>query len=766
MGGGVRRPVCALFVGALAALLPAAFEPQSALPLAALFVLLCGGIWAFGGGRQSYAPWLLLGAALGGGFFFLTQRRIDALTARYDGQSVRIVASVEDVRPGYTRGTVRARLRVESADGEAVSFCSRSYELPLCGAGERIEGRFTLEGPAAAERPDAYADGILFYAAYEGGFARLGPQRGFRAWSARLQAKLSDALCRSLGADAAGALAAMIVGDRTCISSELNGAYRAAGLSHVLVVSGMHVSILCGLGLPEAVWDKRRRLDFGQRIAALLPGRVGRRLYRRLGLRRIRFELSKPRIARGGFHWDVIWRQRILALGPVLLAVLLAGVTGLTPSVLRAGVAVAISALGVWVMAPPDALTSLAIAGLILSAGNAYAACDVGFELSFAAVAGTLAGAELARCRRKKPEEAPEEFEEEEERPARRRKKSEESEEEKPPLLRRLLGRAAAGGWEAACISVCASAATFPVLVLRGMSASPYALLSGVAVLWLVQPIMLLGIAAALCGLLPFLWPLYRLCAFGAELLVGLLNGWARLVAGWPGAELYFDTAYAALLCLILMGLCLLAWNWRLGLRLVLPALLVVAVTGTALGVALQRDVVQVALVGGVRTPSAVLVQNGQAIVLYRGGSGGKAAVEDWLARRSIERAALLVDLRSDPSGADAPDAERQVAAARLADYTSYTARCGDIELELLRTGSGSGVRVTVDRWQLAAVSGDFALAQPVAVDYLLASPAWPGAFRWEGLLALSGGYSWMEADAAPAGTELLLRPGGGAAVR
>ena len=46
--------------------------------------------------------------------------------------------------------------------------------------------------------------------------------------------------------DAGGVLAAMTVGDRNHLSSALRSTYRGAGLSHVLVVSGMHVSILCG----------------------------------------------------------------------------------------------------------------------------------------------------------------------------------------------------------------------------------------------------------------------------------------------------------------------------------------------------------------------------------------------------------------------------------------------------------------------------------------------------------------------------------------
>ena len=100
--------------------------------------------------------------------------------------------------------------------------------------------------------------------------------------------------------------------------------------------------------------------------------------------------------------------------------------------------------------------------------------------------------------------------------------------------------------WETLCVSGCACAATFPVLVVRGLSASLYALVSSVAVLWLVEPILLLGLGTALLGLAPALAPLHRVISRCAEFLVDLLDRWALWVSGWPGAQLWFDTAYAA----------------------------------------------------------------------------------------------------------------------------------------------------------------------------------------------------------------------------
>ena len=247
------------------------------MPLAALFAAFCLLVLAFGGGSRGYGLWLMAGAALGACFVLRSAGRIEALTAQYGGRTVTLTACVEEVQPGYTRSTVRARLRVETADGAPAAFCCQCDGLPLCEAGEKIEGAFTLEAPDPADRPGRYADEVVFLAGYERRFARLGEGTTFRARSARWQSALSDALCQNIGGDAAGALAAMIVGDRARISPELNGAYRAAGLSHVLVVSGMHVTILCGALSPK-LWDKRRWLESGHKLAGhlaqKLPGRL------------------------------------------------------------------------------------------------------------------------------------------------------------------------------------------------------------------------------------------------------------------------------------------------------------------------------------------------------------------------------------------------------------------------------------------------------------------------------------------------------------
>ena len=736
----MRRPVCGLFAGALAAQLMAAFEPQVTFwPLAALFVGAAILGWKLAGGRHPI-PWLLAGAALGLAFAIHTQGRLDALTARYGDTRLALTASVEQVQDGYQYGTVRARLRVTRAGEEAADFCCWCDDLPACSAGQEIQGVFVMEVPDLDDRPGRYADGEVFVARYQEGFVELGKAAGFRAWAARLQQALSQSLCRDLEGDAAGALAAMVTGDSGRITRELKDDYRAAGLSHVLVVSGMHVSILCGLGLPN-LWNPARWLAAGQKLAALLPGRLGVWLYRRLGLGLVRRKLRRAKALKGCFNWPKMWVKRLLALWPAALAVLLAGITGCTPSVLRAAAAVLIGTAGVWLHAPADPLTSLAWAGLGMSALNSYAVCDLGFQLSYAAVAGTLAGVELSRQGPKNQDQGGH------------------LDPQPAPLAQRLAARWGRELRAAFCISACATAATFPVLVGWGMSTSPYALVSGVAILWVVQPLMTLGILAALAGMVPALEPLYHLLAAGAGALVQLLNGWVRMAAGWPGSQFRFDTRYAALVCLALMGLCWLAWRGKVRPRLWVPAVALTAALAMGTAGVLGRDVVQVSLVGGAQSPSAILTQGDFTLVLYRGGVNGPEAVETWLENHGISQPQLMIDLRADASSADQPPADRIITPAwHQSDYFHYEISCGPFDTQLLKTPEGIILRVEAEGWSLGTVSGSPRLASPVQVDWLLASAADPQPFRWQGTAAL-GRYSWMDPD-AKTGAGLLLGPG------
>ncbi len=658
------------------------------MPFAAFFVvfllLLCIP-------RRSRKPalCLLLGVLAGLCAVYTTSARLERTRANYAGRTVLLTAEVERADSSYLPGTVDATLWVESVNGSPAGFRITCAELPACAAGQRVQGWFALQQPDAAVRREQYADGVALQAeplAEKPQLTVLGESGSFRARTHRLQQKLSESLRRAMQRDTGGVLAAMTVGDRSGLSTQLRSAYRGAGLSHVLVVSGMHVSILCG--------------DI---FAALHP--------------------------RG---WEQSYRRRRRrAVGKSLLALVLMGVTGFTPSVCRAAVAVWVSALGVWVWGPADTLTSLAAAGILMTAVNSYAVWDIGFELSFAAVVGTVAGNACIRRMRD----------------ARDRRFWVKAGEtlQKPvrlPWYKKLPERLQ-GLIESACIAACASAATFPVLVLRGLSVSAWAVVSSIAVLWMVQPLLLLGLAVAFAGLVPWLTPLHGALSRAADLLTGLLNGWAVWLSTKPGGSIYFDTAYAALVCLLLCGLGVLAFRWRVRLRVAVPGILLAAAVGIGLGNALSRDVVHIDLVGSAQAPAVVVARNDRAVVLFRGGSAAQRAVENQLARRGVRTVELVVDLRMDAKAACTLPAQQGIRAERLPVNADRKLRCTPAAVELLRTRQGCLVRLTIGNRQFVILSGKVELAQPLQTEWLVATAKKPEAVQYHKLLALRS-YSWM----------------------
>lgn len=702
----MRRPLCAFCLSALGVLALCSFLPQMGLllPSAAIFVVFCLLVWWKGGAARGYAVCLLLGVVLGVGIMEMTGARLAKIQDAYAGRDVTLTAEVESTGCAYKAGRVSAVLMVEKVDGEAVHFRVECASLPKCEAGGRIRGRFSLDVPDATQRLDDYADGIVLSAEYLSGMLRLGPSESFRARTARLQAALSRALRKGMAENTGGVLAAMVVGDRSHLTSTFRSAYRGAGLSHVLVVSGLHVTIFCGL--LDALPHKERERS---------------RAYRRA--------------------------RSLLRAGTALLLV---GITGATPSVLRAAVAVWVSSLGVWVGGPADTLTSLGAAGVLMCLGNGYAVYDVGFELSFAAVMGTLAGAECAGRGRERYYD---------------RKKKRKSRREKPSRAVLLFRRFAGGVWDSLCVSLCASVATFPVLVLRGMSTTVWAVASGVAVLWLMGPMLSFGLGAALLGLaaegLPLFEIIRRPVAFCAEGLAWLMNEWAFRVSVLPGASLWFDGTYAALVCLALILLCVMAMRRHIRLRVALPTVILLAALAIGLETALSWNVVNIELVGTRAAPAVVITQRGKAVVLFRGSSITQRAVENQLEKRGVRTVELLVDLRMQPEMRCTLQVEKCINAAALAENTTRRASCGEVDLELFRTRQGCILRMRVGGQRFITLSGTVRPAKPIRAEWLLASMARPDNIRYTDFLTLSSKYRWMEGDAEPV-SRLRLRLEGG----
>ncbi len=159
------------------------------------------------------------------------------------------------------------------------------------------------------------------------------PPKGLAYYAAALRLRLVTALQRHVPYGGV-ILSAMLLAEREAIPEQLYSRFAAAGVAHVLVVSGMHLSIV---------------------VQGLLLAGAWLRLPRRL----------------------------VCVLGAVAVG-LLCLLAGFSPSITRAGVMTLLMLAGMALGRREDALTSLGAAALLICLVSPYAVASPSFVLSFA----------------------------------------------------------------------------------------------------------------------------------------------------------------------------------------------------------------------------------------------------------------------------------------------------------------------------------------------------------------------------------------------
>jgi competence protein ComEC len=287
--------------------------------------------------------------ALGVGWSGLADARVTgALPARLVPAHVTAIGTLKtDPRPGgYGWSAVVDLVRLEW-DGRAATLRSAVW---VTGAGDRphaVRGDLVrLEGSLRLpDRRDVAWSlrrrGIAAELAV-GEFVRMGPSPSYFVRGAQAVRRLvGRSIGRIFAPREAGLLLGLVLGDESGLDPGVARDFQAAGLGHLLVVSGENVAMVLGPVLAAA--------------AAL-----------RLG-RRTRF---------------------LVGVGTVAF---FAVMTGGEPSVLRAGVMATLTLLGIVLGRPRSAASILAGAVLLLLALDPWLVWSVGFQLSVCATAGMVA---------------------------------------------------------------------------------------------------------------------------------------------------------------------------------------------------------------------------------------------------------------------------------------------------------------------------------------------------------------------------------------
>lgn len=273
-----------------------------------------------------------------------------------DDQTVRLSAVVADwPKPGTYGGysvLVRAQVGGITPVRTNLYLDEQAEELR---PGDRIE---TVAHLTLAER-NSSGEEITYYKAkgiflWGSGYGTLSVQRPehlpLRDWPAWLARQMKTGIANSVPEDSAPLVTALVTGNRDNLTDPFTSSLQRTGLSHTVVVSGMHIAFLAGV------------------LAGVLG--QGRR------------------------------RTALVMVPTVLLFMMMAGNT---PSVVRASVMVLLLQLAPLFDRERDGPTALGVALMLILAQNPFAAAHVGLQLSFAAVAGILFCSERAQMWLRKP---------------------------------------------------------------------------------------------------------------------------------------------------------------------------------------------------------------------------------------------------------------------------------------------------------------------------------------------------------------------------
>ena len=167
---------------------------------------------------------------------------------------VRVFGVVEEVRPtssgyAYVLGEAEAELEGERLPTRKVLVYAEAEEAPGIGVRLVAEGELTVF--ETARNPGGF-DYRAYYQAMDIDYRLTeehrkvtgGRENRFLQFLTDWRAALGAALETLLGEEESGELEAMLLGDRSGVSADLRRAYREASLSHLLSVSGLHISLL------------------------------------------------------------------------------------------------------------------------------------------------------------------------------------------------------------------------------------------------------------------------------------------------------------------------------------------------------------------------------------------------------------------------------------------------------------------------------------------------------------------------------------------
>jgi len=328
----------------LAALL---YSPWLVLGFGAM--MICAGVLVILMKRWEMCklPFLLvLGCAMGLLWFALYDQLFVTLPRMADGKSLNVSIEAADYSVANKSGiSVEGTVVLSDKEYRVKAYLNGNTEIAP-GDLLRSTFRFRVTTEGGMQDPTNHRTEGIFLLAYASGSVEVTKAEEVAAkhYPAIWRRQLLDRIHEVLPGKAGDFGAALLLGDRSGITYEMNTAFKVSGISHVIAVSGLHVSIVFGL------------------------------IYTLLARRRV---LS------------------CLICIPVLF--LFAAIAGFTPSITRACIMQSLMLIAMLFDREYDGPTALSFAVLVMLAANPLTVLSVSFQLSVGCMAGIFLFSEPIR---------------------------------------------------------------------------------------------------------------------------------------------------------------------------------------------------------------------------------------------------------------------------------------------------------------------------------------------------------------------------------
>jgi len=342
-------------------------------PLHAMVLSACVTIWPAWRLRHR-EDWTALAAAaaflIPAGMLFaaIESARLD--TIMLDAPVTTDVVGRVLSRESDERGAIRYRIAVEATRDPAlkrapgvVTMLARMKHAPVP-IGSGIEGRGRISppsGPALVGLNDFAFDAYFAGNGAVGYFYRapVAVAGGEAGWGVRIlqeiaiwRDNLTEHIRGRIGGDAGAIAAALVTAEQRAISPDTVEALRQAGLAHVLAISGLNMVLAAGTFL------------VGARMAmALVPG----------------FAERFP-------------AKKIAAVGALVMVTLYIFVSGGAISAVRSWIMICVMLIAVLFGRSAISLRNVAISAILILAVTPSAVTNPGFQMSYAATLGLVAG--------------------------------------------------------------------------------------------------------------------------------------------------------------------------------------------------------------------------------------------------------------------------------------------------------------------------------------------------------------------------------------